>query len=99
MRSYLYRRREGLQFRPLGDDGGGCVLALIFAVGRGDAAGIRITGRDLQEPAALIGEGRLRWLRELPEGRAVPDEGPVVRSIEVREGDAGTVSAWLSEGG
>ena len=87
-----YSRLRGHRSRPLGDPwdcDGDCEIVLTFGDEQRDAAEVVVIGRNLYPLVWDLGELRVSWIWELPEGRpAGADGSPVVRSIELRHGPA-----------
>ena len=88
MTALSYAFLEGHRSTPLGDPWdceGECEIVLTFGGSR-SVTEVVITGRNLYRLVRDLGERRVDWIWERPEGRAdMADGSPIVRSIEFRE--------------
>lgn len=75
-------RVEGPDLVAADSPGGGLMIVLRFAGITGTE--VRIVGRNLDRLHVLLGDQRIRWVRELPKGRDFKAEGvPVITGISV----------------
>ena len=73
---------EGPDLLPDPDPGKGVVIVLRFSAST--IVDVLLPGRNLDELHNCLGDDRIRWVRELPKGKPVKDDGsPVVTGIKI----------------